>query len=97
MNSRQNKKRRFIVSDPGAELSRLDAIKLIHRHSEQGSPELFDLSDEQIDADLPEAWRREHAQSDLFRDTPDDVQIESRALNGSHWIRRIWQSLTRGM
>ena len=97
----QHKKRRFIVSNPGAELSRQEAIELIRRHSDgvRVLPGLFaDLSDEQIDAELPEAWRHEHAQADLFRDAPDDAADNARdSRDGSHWIGRIWHSLTRGM
>jgi len=119
MASPNTKKRRFIVSNPGAELSRFDAIQLIHRHAEwvrvfedlSGHQALMvtdqqrrrlvlftDLSDEQIHAELPEAWRREHAQADLFDNLPDEVgnNPDPKRIRG-HWFSRIWQSLTRGM
>jgi len=101
MASTHHKRRRFIVSNPGAELSRQEAIQLIRRHAEWARvrPLLFtDLSDEQIESTLPEAWRLEHKQADLFRDAPDNAGLDARkASRDSHWIRRIWRSLTRGM
>ena len=75
----QYRKRRFTVSNPGAELSRQEAMQLVQR--------LLD-DDQQIDHDQP----------DLFRDTPDDAATDAQLpRNFSHWIERIWHSLTRGL
>jgi hypothetical protein len=61
----------FRVTNPDGLLSRRDAVNLIHRHADKVRDfESSELSDAQIEAELPKAWQREHDQADLFRDAP---------------------------
>jgi len=50
---------------------------------------LTDLSDEQINMELPEAWQREHDQADLFRDALPE------AANDEHHVPSFFRSLER--
>jgi hypothetical protein len=113
------RQKRFRVSNPDADVSRLQAIKLIHRHADRvrvfedldGYPALMlterstrrlvlfaDLSDEQITAELPFAWQREHDQADFFRDAHDkSANDEHHPRSLLQWCRRIWNVFTHGM
>ena len=82
MPTRLARQKWFLVTNPDALVSRRDAVKMILRHADLA---LFsDLSDAQIEAELPEAWQREHYQADLFRDAgPEFVELQGSSVQES--------------
>lgn len=59
---------------------------------------LAELSDAQIHDELPEAWRREHHQRDLFRDAPLGVANDEHHPSTPRvlrFIQHIWRRYLR--
>jgi hypothetical protein len=92
MPAQPGRRKWFIVTNPDGLVRRREALSLIGRHSD-GVRVFEDLSDVQINMELPAAWHREHDQADLFRDALPEVANDEYYPSLPRSLRRLLHTL----